>query len=77
MLRTHAAAVLGHDAPATIAPDDNFLELGLSSFTSLELSNRVKDETGMVLPPAAIFDHPTPLALARFLRTELATARRT
>jgi acyl carrier protein len=71
LVRTHAAAVLGHDAPEGIDPDGNFLDLGFSSFTALELSNRLDAATGLRLPPVAIYDHPTPTELVRYVRSEL------
>ncbi|MEU4746465.1 acyltransferase domain-containing protein, partial [Actinosynnema sp. NPDC023658] len=73
LLCAHAATALGHDAPETINPGDSLLELGFTSFTALELSNRLKEATGVLLAPVAVFDHPTPAALARHLRTELTT----
>lgn len=74
LLRTHAAIVLGHDSTESIDADDHFLELGFSSFTALELSNRLKTEAGLDVHPAAIYDHPTPTTLARHLRAELTAA---
>ncbi|HWE88010.1 MAG TPA: acyl carrier protein, partial [Pseudonocardiaceae bacterium] len=52
----------------------SLLEVGFSSFTALELSNRLKSEVGVELPPVAIYDHPTPVALAHYLHTELAAS---
>jgi acyl carrier protein len=77
LVRAHAAAVLGHDAPDTIAPDQEFLALGFSSFTSLELSRRLAAIVGREIPAEAIFDTPTPAALASYLRAELAPERST
>jgi acyl transferase domain-containing protein len=67
LVLAHAATVLGHDCATLIDKDSSLPEIGFSSFTALELSNRLKEETGMILPPAAIYDHPTPAALARYL----------
>ncbi|OWV05800.1 beta-ketoacyl synthase [Micromonospora wenchangensis] len=72
LVRLHAAAVLGHDAPESIRPDDNFLEIGFSSFTTLEVRNRLCESTGLDLSPIVLFDHPTPAALAEHLRERLA-----
>ncbi|WP_431884282.1 acyl carrier protein [Micromonospora gifhornensis] len=68
LVRTHAAAVLGHDTPESVGPDDNFVEIGLSSFTALEVRNRLCEGTGLELSPLALFEHPTPAALAEHLR---------
>ncbi|HEX2315832.1 MAG TPA: type I polyketide synthase [Thermomonospora sp.] len=67
---TQSASVLGHDSPEAIDAEHNFLELGFSSFTALELSNRFK-AAGLPVPPVAIYDHPTPTALVRHVRAEL------
>jgi acyl transferase domain-containing protein len=72
LVLNHVAEVLGHSSADLIEEDSSLLEIGFSSFTALELSNRLKEETGMILPPAAIYDHPTPSALADYLRDELA-----
>ncbi|MEV0431333.1 beta-ketoacyl synthase N-terminal-like domain-containing protein [Micromonospora sp. NPDC050495] len=66
LLSREAALVLGYDDPEPIDPEGNFLELGFSSFTVLELSNRL-EARGLRLAPALFYDHPTPLALARHL----------
>jgi acyl transferase domain-containing protein/aryl carrier-like protein len=70
LVRVHCAAVLGHPSPESIESDGNLLELGFSSFTALELGNRLRT-LGVVVPPVAVFDHPTPAALARYLRDDL------
>ena len=70
LVRTQVAAVLGLDAPHGFADDDNFVELGLSSFTALELSTRIR-AAGLDLPPAVVFDHPTPRGVANYLLTSL------
>ncbi|MFE9750950.1 type I polyketide synthase [Saccharothrix saharensis] len=71
LLLTQAAAVLGHDSPDLVETEISLLEVGFSSFTALELSNRLKTVAGVRLPPVAIYDHPTPRELARYLRSEL------
>ncbi|WP_428829936.1 type I polyketide synthase [Saccharothrix syringae] len=74
LLRTQAAVVLGHDSPELVGSEASLLEVGFSSFTALELSNRLKTVAGVLLPPVAIYEHPTPRALARYLRAELSAA---
>nr|WP_103337398.1 type I polyketide synthase [Amycolatopsis sp. CA-126428] len=68
LLTGRAEALLG-SAPGTVTPDSNLLELGFTSMTVLELANLLRDHTGRHLPPAAVFDHPTPAALAHHLVT--------
>jgi polyketide synthase 7 len=68
----NAAAVLGHQHTADIAPDREFQEMGFDSLTAVELRNRLKSATGLTLSPTLIFDYSTPSGLAEHLDTELA-----
>jgi len=70
-----SAAVLGHDSPAELDPDSEFVGLGFSSFTALELSGRIAAATGHGIPAEAVFEHPGPRALARYLYAALAGER--
>ncbi|HEY8979417.1 MAG TPA: SDR family NAD(P)-dependent oxidoreductase [Streptomyces sp.] len=60
------AAVLG-DTHRQPEPWETFSELGLNSLGTAELRARLGDVTGVRLPPAAIVDHPTAIALAAVL----------
>ncbi|MFD4790036.1 type I polyketide synthase [Streptomyces sp. NPDC058459] len=71
LVREHAAEVLGHASPELIDAEDNFLDIGFSSFTALEVRNRLCEATGLPLPPVLLFDHPTPAAVARFMEERL------
>jgi aryl carrier-like protein len=67
LLGGEAAGVLGYASQRDLDPDGNLLELGFSSFTALELNNRLHAALGLKVPIAAVYDHPTLRALAAYL----------
>jgi polyketide synthase 12 len=71
LVRSHMATVLGLPSAEAIGADLAFQEHGFDSLTAVELRNRLKAATGLVLSPTLIFDYPNPSALAEYFRTQL------
>ncbi|TKA02938.1 type I polyketide synthase [Actinacidiphila oryziradicis] len=71
MVRTQAAVVAGRPESEPIAGNRAFRDLGYTSVDVLALRDRLVAGTGLKLPSAIVFTHPTPRALAAYLHAEL------
>ncbi|MFJ4778951.1 beta-ketoacyl synthase N-terminal-like domain-containing protein, partial [Streptomyces sp. NPDC088762] len=71
LVREQLAVVLGYADPGSVGAQQIFTELGLTSMTAVDLRNRLNAVTGLRIPATVSFDHPTPQAVATYLRDEL------
>ncbi|HWA53586.1 MAG TPA: SDR family NAD(P)-dependent oxidoreductase, partial [Solirubrobacterales bacterium] len=75
MVRHHVAAVLAHEPAGEVPLDKSFRDLGFDSLGAVELRNRLRADSGVLLAATAVFDYPTPRALAEHLLESVAGAR--
>ncbi|WP_157574412.1 type I polyketide synthase [Nocardia jejuensis] len=71
VIRAQAAVVLGHTGAEQTPIDKPFSDIGFDSLGVMEFRNRLTSAVGVQLSATAMFDHPTPEALAAHLRHEL------
>ncbi|AYN31194.1 hypothetical protein DUI70_0691 [Streptomyces albus] len=71
LVRSRAAGVLGFAGAGEVGAERSFRDLGVDSLIAVELRNVLASVCGVSLPATVVFDYPTPLALAGFLRDEV------
>ncbi|MEV4123368.1 acyltransferase domain-containing protein, partial [Micromonospora sp. NPDC049645] len=71
LIRTHAAAVLGHAGPQDVDADRSFREQGFDSYATIKMCDRLAAVTGLRLPTTLLFNYPTPVALQEYLQQRL------
>ncbi|WP_371502193.1 type I polyketide synthase [Kitasatospora sp. NBC_00374] len=74
LVRSRAAALLGHGSPDEIDPARSLLDQGFDSLAAVRLCQELAAATGLRLPTPMVFEHPTARALAHHLAGELAAA---
>ncbi|MEU5540098.1 SDR family NAD(P)-dependent oxidoreductase [Streptomyces sp. NPDC020362] len=72
LVLTQAALVLGRPGPESIESARYFRQLGFDSLTAVEFRNRISSAVGLRLPAGVVFDYPTPVELAGYLRDRVA-----
>jgi acyl transferase domain-containing protein/acyl carrier protein len=73
LTRGHVASVLGQQ-PADVELDADLMDMGFTSFAAVELSTRLKEATGVTVPPGAVYDDPTITGIASYISGEYARA---
>jgi acyl transferase domain-containing protein len=71
LVQAQVAAVLGHASPHAIDPARPFKDLGFESLAAVEFRNRLMQASGVRLPSTLVYDHPTAVAVAQLLLTEI------
>ncbi|MZF85972.1 type I polyketide synthase [Streptomyces sp. SID5643] len=74
LVRTQAAAALGHAELKDVPADTPFGDIGFDSLAAIELGAALTGTTGLEVPSSFVLDHPTPRELAGHLAAALTAA---
>ncbi|MCA1220281.1 type I polyketide synthase, partial [Streptomyces sp. 8L] len=69
LVRRHAAVVMGADGPDEVDPDRTFHDLGFNSLMAVELRDELVAASGVQLTGTALYEYPSPRAIAARLGT--------
>ncbi len=69
IVRGYVAGVLGYASSGEVDPNRAFKDLGFDSLAAVELRNRLGQATEVKLPSTLVFDYPTTIAIAGYLRS--------
>ncbi|MEH1101799.1 SDR family NAD(P)-dependent oxidoreductase [Micromonospora sp. CPCC 205561] len=72
VVRAQTAYTLGLPSAAMVDEDQEFLDIGFSSLTAVELRRRLEALTGLELTAALVYDHPTPAEVVEELLAQRA-----
>ncbi|OON67013.1 acyl carrier protein, partial [Streptomyces tsukubensis] len=71
LVRRHAAVVLGFRLPHEVDEATSFRDQGMTSAVGAELGSALSEATGIRLATTAIYDFPTPQALAGHIHQQV------
>jgi epothilone polyketide synthase D len=71
VVRAEVARVLSMAGTDAVEPERPLKELGLDSLMAVELRNALGRKAGVTLPATLAFDHPAPVAIAKYLLAKL------